>query len=63
MRAKIIANAHLGHLDEARRDLYRMIAIYPGSTIAQTLARSSAFAPELLDLYVAGLRKAGMPEQ
>ena len=63
MRCKIIAKAHLGKLDEARGEVSQMLITYPGGTIAQTLARSTTFAPELLDIYVGGLRKAGLPEE
>ena len=62
MRVKIAACAHLGRLDEARAELSRMLAIDPKLTIAgfRDLANS---APELLELYIAGLRLAGLPEQ
>jgi hypothetical protein len=34
MRLKVVANAHLGHLDEARAELSRMLGIEPKPTVA-----------------------------
>ena len=62
IRAKIVANAHLGHLDEARAELARMLALYPGLTIATFRASAASFAPEFVERYVTGLRLAGLPE-
>jgi len=62
MRVKIAANAHLGRLDAARAELGRMLAIDPNRTIAQLRAYAHFMAPEFLELYVAGLRLAGLPE-
>jgi adenylate cyclase len=64
MRVKVAANAHLGHLDEARAELHRMLAIDPKLTIAgfRNLAHFYA-APEVLEIYVIGLRLAGLPEE
>ena len=64
IRAKIVANAHLGRLDEARAELGRMLAIDPRLTTAGYRALlAPAMAPEVLDLVVAGLRKAGLREE
>jgi tetratricopeptide (TPR) repeat protein len=62
MRVKVAANAHLGHLDEARAELSRMLAIDPKLTIAGFRAYAHFFAREVLELYVTGLRLAGLPE-
>jgi adenylate cyclase len=62
IRAKLVANAHLGRLDEARAELGRMLAINPRFTIAELRASSTAYAPEVVDLYVTGLRLAGVSE-
>jgi hypothetical protein len=61
MRVKIAANAHLGHLNAARAELSRMLAIDPKLTIAGSRKYTHFAAPELLDLVVTGLRPAGPP--
>jgi len=63
MRVKIVALAHLGHLDEARAELGRVLAIDPKLTIASFGAYGRSSAPEVLELYVTGLRLAGLPEK
>jgi tetratricopeptide (TPR) repeat protein len=63
MRVKVAALAHLGHLDAARAELSRVLAIDPKLTIAGFRAYGHFFAPEVLELYVAGLRLAGLPEK
>jgi tetratricopeptide (TPR) repeat protein len=62
MWVKIAANAHLGRLDEARAELSRMLAIDPKLTIAGFRGLATA-AGEVLELYVTGLRLAGLPEE
>jgi TolB-like protein/class 3 adenylate cyclase len=62
MRVKVAALAHLGLLDEARAELSRVLAIDPNLTIAGYRAYAQFQAPELLELYVTGLRLAGLPE-
>jgi adenylate cyclase len=63
MRAKVVALAHLGQLDEARAELSRVLAIDPKLTIASFREQAHYQAPEVLELYVAGLRLAGLPEE
>jgi TolB-like protein len=63
MRVKIVALAHLGHLDEACAELSRVLAIDPKLTIAGFRAYGRSSAPEVLELYVTGLRLAGLPEK
>ncbi|MBV8288241.1 MAG: hypothetical protein JOZ35_15105, partial [Hyphomicrobiales bacterium] len=63
MRVKVAANAHLGHLGAARTELGRMLAIDPKLTIAGFREQAHYQAPELLELYVTGLRLTGLPEQ
>jgi tetratricopeptide (TPR) repeat protein len=64
MRTKVAANAHLGHLDEARAELSRLLAVDPNWTIADFLRRyAHILAPEVLELWVAGFRLAGLPER
>jgi len=62
MRVKVVANAHLGRLDEARAELSRVLAIDPRLTIAGFREFAHFMAPEVLELYVTGLRVAGLPE-
>jgi hypothetical protein len=63
MRVKIVALAHLGHLDVARAELSRVLAIDPKLTIAGFRAYAHFMASEVLELYVTGLRLAGLPEE
>ena len=63
MRVKVVALAHLGHLDAARAELSRVLAIDPKLTIAGYRAYARFMAPEVLELYVAGLRLAGLPQK
>jgi len=62
MLLKVVANAHLGHLDEARAELSRTLDIAPRSTIAGFRAYAGFLAPEVLELWVTGYRLAGLPE-
>ena len=62
MRVKIAANAHLGRLDDARAELSRMLAIDPKLTIAGFRDLAHYLVPEVLELYITGLRLAGLPE-
>ena len=63
LRVKVIALAHLGRLEEARAELSRVLAINPKLTIAGFREWAHYEAPEVLELYVAGLRLAGLPEK
>ena len=62
MRVKVAALAHLGRLDEARAELTRVLAILPQLTIAGYREYAHFAAPEVLELFVTGLRLAGLPE-
>jgi adenylate cyclase len=62
MRVKVVANAHLGHLDTARAELGRVLAVDPKLTIAGYRERAHHAAPEFLELFVTGLRLAGLAE-
>ena len=61
---KVVSFAHLGRLDGARHWLKRILEIQPGLTVAawRTTYGATFFAPELLDIYVEGLRKVGLAE-
>jgi adenylate cyclase len=64
IRVKIVANAHLGRLDEARAGLGQMLAIDPKFTVRAMRALLAPIStPEFTDLYIAGLRLAGLPEK
>jgi tetratricopeptide (TPR) repeat protein len=63
MRVKVVANAHLGRLDAARAELSQVLAIDPKLTIAGYREYACFLAPEVLELYVTGLRLAGLPEK
>jgi adenylate cyclase len=63
-RTKVVATAHLGHRELAQVELARLVASVPGYTIAAfRAAQTFCSAPELLELYVSGLRSAGLPEE
>jgi tetratricopeptide (TPR) repeat protein len=63
LRVEIVANAHLGRLDEARAELGRMLAMDPGLTIPRyRMFLGLQTAPEVFELLVTGLRLAGLPE-
>jgi adenylate cyclase len=62
MRVKVVALAHLGRLDESRSVLGRALAIDPNLTIASYREYGQFMAPEILKLYVTGMRLAGLPE-
>jgi TolB-like protein/DNA-binding SARP family transcriptional activator/Tfp pilus assembly protein PilF len=55
------ALGHLGRLDEARTAIDAILALYPCATLAR--ARFASFRHGwMYDLYLDGLRKAGLPE-
>jgi adenylate cyclase len=62
IRVKIVAFAHLSRLDEARAELSRVLTIDPELTIAGYREYFHFAAPEVVELYVTGLRLAGLPE-
>ena len=62
MRAKVVALAHLGRLHAAGTELSRALAVQPKLTIAGFREQAHHMAPEVLELYVDGLRLAGLPE-
>jgi adenylate cyclase len=63
VRVKVIALAYLGRLDEAHAELGRMLALYPGLTIATFRPATASFDPEYAEFALAGLRLAGLPEE
>jgi adenylate cyclase len=62
LRTKVICCVYLDRIDEARDWLARLLEVEPGLTIAQVKS-SLPYQTELLNRYVDGLRKAGLPEE
>ena len=63
LRTKIVAGAQMGRIAQARAVLARMNQLQPGWTVAKFKAFiGKNFPPEVLAIYVDGLRKAGLPE-
>jgi adenylate cyclase len=55
------ALGHLGRLDEARTEIAKILTLHPAATLAR--ARIASFRHDwMYDLYLDGLRKAGLPE-
>jgi adenylate cyclase len=64
LRTKIVACVQTGRMDEAKASLTQMLAIQPDLTIAEyRAAMAKNFPSRLLDLYIDGLRKAGLAEE
>jgi hypothetical protein len=61
----IVANVHLGRLDEARADVGRLLVLQPGFTIAKYRAidAQAAHSVDHSELYISSLRLAGLPEE
>jgi hypothetical protein len=53
----------VGRLDAACAELNRVLAIDPKLTIAGYREYAHFFAPEVLELFIIGLRLAGLPER
>jgi hypothetical protein len=64
LRIKVVACAQIDHISEARAALHQLLQVQRGLTVSgfRAYARSN-FAPEILAIYVDGLRKAGLPEE
>jgi adenylate cyclase len=62
LRIKVVCDAHLGHTEEARSGVRQLLDLDPGSTIAR-FRRNTTFPPPIADAFVAGFRKAGLPEE
>lgn len=61
LRFLAAAQAQVGRTDEAHRVISQLLRVQPTSTL--TLSRTSSYRlPEMLELYLDGLRKAGLPE-
>jgi adenylate cyclase len=63
IRTKVVACVQMGRIAEAQESLARMTELQPGLTIAKFRAYAARnFPPELLAIYIDGLRKAGLRE-
>jgi TolB-like protein len=64
IRIKIALCACLGLIDEAHHWVGRLLELQPDLTLAEMKVYAAKFlAPEALQIYVEGLRKAGLPEE
>ena len=57
-----VSLAHLGRIEEARAALQQLLRISPHDNIRLVRAFLPSGQPHLIDLFVDGLRKAGLPE-
>jgi hypothetical protein len=63
LRVKIVACSLTERMVEARMALARLMELQPELTIAGfEVYAAKPFAPEVLAVYIDGLRKAGLPE-
>jgi hypothetical protein len=60
---KAVACAHLDRMEEARAAVSQLFELQPWLTIASFKASATRYPAELRARYVAGLRKAGVPEE
>ena len=61
-RLQAIGYAHLGKMSEAQAAAREVFRLHPGFTISQWLERPPFRQAPVLERYVEGLRKAGLPE-
>ncbi|MGH8595770.1 MAG: adenylate/guanylate cyclase domain-containing protein, partial [Gammaproteobacteria bacterium] len=62
-RRLLAANyAHLGRMDEARTQAREVLRLHPGFTIERWRHRPPYRDPSILERYVEGMRKAGLPD-
>jgi adenylate cyclase len=53
--------AHMDRLEEAQRVITDLIAVQPSSTLSRSRSTPLRYA-WMVDLYIEGLRKAGLPK-
>jgi adenylate cyclase len=61
--SKAVACAHLDRIEEARAAVSQALELQPWLTVAWFEASATRYPPETRARYVAGLRKAGLPEE
>jgi TolB-like protein/tetratricopeptide (TPR) repeat protein len=62
LRFHAVCQAELGRLEEARETVDHLIKIEPGLRLATLRQRVPIFDARSLDIFLQGLRKAGLPE-
>lgn len=63
LRFKAAACGQLGRTEEGRECVRRLRELVPGSTVASAKESHGFVSPEVLAIYIEGLRKAGLPEE
>jgi hypothetical protein len=63
LAGRAVACAHLNRIEEAQSAVSQLLDWQPWLTIARVKASTTRYPPEIQARYVAGLRKAGMPEE
>jgi adenylate cyclase len=61
-RLQAISYAHLGMMNEAQTAAREVLRLHPGFTVSQWIQRPPFRQGPVLERYVEGLRKAGLPE-
>jgi TolB-like protein/DNA-binding SARP family transcriptional activator/cytochrome c-type biogenesis protein CcmH/NrfG len=62
LRFHAIGLVELGRLGEARETVAHLLQLEPGLTISTVRARAPIFDAKLMNAFLGGLRKAGLPE-
>jgi TolB-like protein/class 3 adenylate cyclase/tetratricopeptide (TPR) repeat protein len=63
LRIRIVSCAHLGRVEEARKEVGRLLELDPKSSITRYIASATGYhPPELMKTFVQGYREAGLPE-
>ena len=62
LRFHAICLAELGRIDEAQETVARLLELEPSLTLSALRARVPIHNSRLMDLFINGLRKAGLPE-
>ena len=60
-RQRAAGLAMLGRVDDAKRDIARLLGLVPGNTIA-TVRRQLPYPADAMEQFVEGLSRAGLPE-
>jgi adenylate cyclase len=58
----IAANAYLGRMNEARKHMASLNRISPGVSLARIRLGQRAIDPHRIEVFIEGLRMAGLPE-